>query len=52
MESGGINYATMFGGIVTEATSGVTATAPLGLKIGGMILAITIAWKVVRKFAK
>lgn len=47
-----IDYSTMFGGIVSEATSGVTSVAPLGLKVGGILLAITIAWKVVKRFAK
>lgn len=47
-----IDYSTMFGGIVTEATTGVSAVAPLGLKVGGVILAITIAWKVIKRFAK
>lgn len=47
-----INYSTMFGGIVDEAMNGVNTVAPLGLKIGGVILAIGIAWKVIRKFAK
>lgn len=52
MNPADIDYGQMFGGIVTEATSGVTTVAPLGLKVGGIILAIGIAWKVIRKFAK
>ncbi|MNI58222.1 hypothetical protein D3C73_1133240 [compost metagenome] len=47
-----IDYSTMFGGIVDEAVSGVQTAAPLGLKIGGMVLAIGIVWKIVKRFAK
>lgn len=47
-----IDYAGMFGGVVTEATTGLTETAPLGVKIMGIMLAITLAIAVIRKVAK
>lgn len=47
-----IDYSALFGSIVTDAQAGITDVAPLGLKIGGAILAIGIAWKVLKRFAK
>ncbi|MNJ66663.1 hypothetical protein D3C77_627560 [compost metagenome] len=48
----GLDYGTMFGGVVTEAEAGIATGIPLGVKIGGTILVAGIIWKVIRRFAK
>jgi predicted MFS family arabinose efflux permease len=48
----GIDYGTIFGGVVTEAEAGIATGMPLGVKIGGIILVAGIVWKVIKRFAK
>lgn len=50
--SAAVDYGTIFGGATDEATTAISATMPLAIKIMGILLGIGIGYKVIKRFAK
>jgi len=47
-----LDYATLFGGAITEVTSAIGDILPIAVPVLGSMLGIGIAIKVIRKVAK
>lgn len=52
METGGLDYSSMFTPVKTEVMSGIGSAAPIAVAIFGAVLGIGIVIKVFSKLAK
>lgn len=52
VDTGTIDYATLFGGVETEVINAITAVIPLAVPILGITLSIAYAKKLFARFSK
>ncbi|MCD7101733.1 hypothetical protein [Pseudoclavibacter sp. 13-3] len=51
-EGSAVDVPGIFGGIISSLGSDVGAIAPTAITVGALVLAITVGWRLVKKFAR
>lgn len=47
-----MDIATLFGTLQTTVEGSIGSAAPIALALGGSILAVTVGWRLVKRFVK
>lgn len=45
------NFNTVFDSVADQVTNAIGAVAPIALAVGGLVLAISLGWKLLKRFA-